>query len=105
MDNKPRTKIADTSGQDKVMSSSVNAGANKNKMLIGIPVTLVLMYLIFNMFSRLNVAEAAISRDRLIIGTVERGKFIRDISANGQVVAAISPTLYSTATGTVTFPR
>ena len=33
---------------------------------------------------------------------VERGSFVRDIAADGQVVAAVSPTLYANALGTVT---
>ncbi len=36
------------------------------------------------------------------IATVERGSFVRDIAADGQVVAAVSPTLYANASGTVT---
>jgi HlyD family secretion protein len=36
------------------------------------------------------------------IATVERGSFVRDIAADGQVVAAVSPTLYANALGTVT---
>lgn len=52
----------------------------------------------------LHVAGAASSVDgsRLTIATVERGTFIRDVAADGQVVAAVSPTLYAPATGTVT---
>jgi HlyD family secretion protein len=36
------------------------------------------------------------------IASVERGNFVRDIAADGQVVAAVSPTLYANALGTVT---
>lgn len=52
----------------------------------------------------LHVAGAAnsVDRSRLTIATVERGTFIRDVAADGQVVAAVSPTLYAPATGTVT---
>jgi HlyD family secretion protein len=40
--------------------------------------------------------------DRLRIATVERGKLVRDVSVQGRVVAAVSPTLYATASGTIT---
>jgi len=103
MHKKPRTRIADTSGQDTVMETTASAGSNRTKLLIGIPVVLMVIVLLMNMVNRWSKAEAVISRERLIIAPVERGKFVRDLSANGQVVAAISPTLYSTATGTVTF--
>jgi len=44
----------------------------------------------------------SVDRSQLTIATVERGSFIRDVAADGQVVAAVSPMLYATATGTVT---
>jgi HlyD family secretion protein len=47
-------------------------------------------------------AGVSVSRDRLSIATVERGSFVRDVAADGQVVAAVSPTLYANAAGTVT---
>jgi HlyD family secretion protein len=47
-------------------------------------------------------AEASISSDRIRVATVERGDLIRDLNVQGRVVAAVSPTLYSPATGTVT---
>ncbi len=46
-------------------------------------------------------AERSVDRARLTIATVERGSFVRDVAAEGQVVAAVSPTLYATAAGTV----
>jgi biotin carboxyl carrier protein len=52
----------------------------------------------------LHLASTAKSVDRsqLTIATVTRGTFTREVAADGQVIAAVSPTLYSTATGTVT---
>ena len=47
-------------------------------------------------------AGVSVDRSRLSIATVERGSFVRDIAADGQVVAAVSPTLYANASGTVT---
>ncbi len=47
-------------------------------------------------------AAGSIASSRLTIATVERGSFVRDVAADGQVVAAVSPTLYATAAGTVT---
>ena len=51
---------------------------------------------------RYSGAGVSVDRSRVSIATVERGNFIRDISADGQVVAAVSPTLYANALGTVT---
>lgn len=40
--------------------------------------------------------------DRLRIATVSRGNLVRDVSVQGRVVAAVSPTLYAAAAGTIT---
>jgi HlyD family secretion protein len=47
-------------------------------------------------------AGSSVDRSRLSIATVERGSFVRDVAADGQVVSAVSPTLYASAAGTVT---
>ena len=47
-------------------------------------------------------AEASVSADRVRIAVVNRGDLIRDLNVQGRVVAAVSPTMYSPATGTVT---
>lgn len=44
-----------------------------------------------------------ISRERLRIAEVSRGHFVRDVAADGTVVAAVSPTLFAIAPGTVTY--
>jgi HlyD family secretion protein len=46
-------------------------------------------------------AGSSVSASRLQIATVERGEFVRDIAADGRVVAAVSPTLYARAGGAV----
>jgi HlyD family secretion protein len=46
-------------------------------------------------------AGASVDRSRLALSVVGRGSFVRDIAADGQVVAAVSPTLYASALGTV----
>jgi HlyD family secretion protein len=47
-------------------------------------------------------AEASVSADRIRTAVVSRGDLVRDLNVQGRVVAAVSPTLYSPATGTVT---
>jgi HlyD family secretion protein len=44
-----------------------------------------------------------ISRERLRLATVSRGHFVRDAAAEGTVVAAVSPTLFAIAPGTVSY--
>ncbi|HEV2268953.1 MAG TPA: efflux RND transporter periplasmic adaptor subunit [Steroidobacteraceae bacterium] len=44
-----------------------------------------------------------VSIQNLEIATVTRGNFVQDVSGRGTVIAAVSPTLSSTAAGTVTY--
>lgn len=50
---------------------------------------------------RWSLAETSASRARIRIGVVTRGDLVRDISAQGNIVAAFSPTLNSPARGVV----
>jgi HlyD family secretion protein len=44
-----------------------------------------------------------VDRERLRLATVTRGHFVRDVAAEGTVVAAVSPTLFAIASGTVNY--
>ena len=93
--------IRDTSAQDRLIQ--VKPSGKRRLLWIGggIAVLVVLALLtpgILRMFS----ADASVSASRLAFATVERGPFVRDIAAEGQVVAANSPTLYATYGGAVT---
>ena len=48
-------------------------------------------------------AERAIDASRIRMASVHRGTLVRDVVADGRVVAANSPTLYAIAAGTVDF--
>ena len=47
-------------------------------------------------------SSVSVSGDRLRIATVTRADLVRDVSVQGRVVAAVSPTLYAPADGTIT---
>ncbi|MDZ7769384.1 MAG: efflux RND transporter periplasmic adaptor subunit [Woeseiaceae bacterium] len=47
-------------------------------------------------------ATVTVPLERLRLATVERGDLTRDVSVQGRVVAAIRPTLYAPAAGTIT---
>ena len=51
---------------------------------------------------RLAGTASSVAADRLGIDEVARGPFVRDIQAEGKVVAAFSPTLFAPAAGAVT---
>ena len=48
-------------------------------------------------------SEKVIPRDRVRTAAVERGPFVRDVAATGLVVAAVSPTLFAEAPGTIIY--
>ena len=95
-------KITDTSAQDTVITPKKSA---KNYALVSlICLTIIIaIAILYPYFSRWSGSSMSISADLIRIGTVKRGDFIRDLSIQGRIVAAISPKLYSPAQGTITF--
>ncbi len=47
-------------------------------------------------------ATVSVPADRVRTATVTRGDLVQDVSVQGRVVAAVSPTLYASAAGTIT---
>ncbi|HTV87000.1 MAG TPA: efflux RND transporter periplasmic adaptor subunit [Dyella sp.] len=93
--------IRDTSAQDRLIQ--IKPSRKKKALWIGGGVAAVIaLALVLPGISRLFSADASVSASRLAFATVERGPFVRDIAAEGQVVAAVSPTLYATYGGAVT---
>jgi HlyD family secretion protein len=93
--------IRDTSATDRM----VEVKPNRKRQLIfagaGVVVLALLVWLAPGI-GRLFSASGSVSASRLSFATVERGPFVRDIAAEGKVVAAVSPTLYATSGGAVT---
>jgi HlyD family secretion protein len=48
-------------------------------------------------------SDKVIARERMRTAVVERGAFVRDVAATGMVVAAVSPTLFAEAPGTIIY--
>ena len=101
-------KIADTSGQDVVLTSDEKSNRKSKNKLYGVSAavatTAVLLFLFTSpAISSWSSSDASVSRDRVRIATVSRGDLTRDLSVQGRVVAAVSPRLYSTGQGTITF--
>jgi HlyD family secretion protein len=92
--------IKDTSSQDRAITPRVDG--RRRAMQVGVAVVAVaLVAWIAPSAWRLFAAGRSVSASRLQIAAVERGPFVRDIAAEGSVVAAVSPTLYATAPGAV----
>lgn len=95
--------IRDTSATDRSIAPVPRS--RKQIALIATAVAAILLVTGFAVPSvgRWFSATRSVSAERLRIGEVKRGTLVRDVSAQGRVVAAVSPTLYAPAAGTVTF--
>ena len=63
---------------------------------------LIAVWIAVPIVNRWSSASASVPLDRLRIAEVVRGDLVRDVSVQGRVVAAVSPTLYAPAPGTIT---
>lgn len=94
--------IVDTSAQDVAIAPP----SRRRPLLIWIAVAAVIatiLWIFLPTVLRWSSAEQSVALERLRLSEVRQGDFIRDISVQGRVVAAVSPTLYASQSGTVTF--
>ena len=94
--------IRDTSAQDRPLLKSSVSRSWRRRIYGGVLAVLVLGAVGYLARGWLG-AERAIDQKRIRIATVEKGTLVRDVVADGRVVAANSPTLYAIAAGTVDF--
>jgi HlyD family secretion protein len=92
--------LPDTRQQDRVLAPR-RFSARRSRLLIGITIAAVLLVAMVLAVLRFSRAQQSADRSLLTISTVERGSFVRDVLADGQVVAAVSPTLYAASAGSV----
>jgi len=93
--------LRDTSGQDRPLERPRLWRRHRTAAIaaLGLAAGLGLIGLYLWKYSG---AGTSVSREQLSIAAVERGSFVRDVVSDGQVVAAVSPTLYANAAGSVT---
>ncbi|MEP7098116.1 MAG: biotin/lipoyl-binding protein, partial [Dokdonella sp.] len=92
--------IRDTSAQDRQLSPQRNR--RKQFLWIGAGAFVVVIVLAcMPTVARLLSADSSASATRLRIAEVKRGTLTRDVSVQGKVVAAVSPTVYTRTAGTV----
>lgn len=95
-------KISDTSSQDVALETATG----RKKILVALSALTVLFitfWFVWPSVQRWVQAEESVSADRLRLATVTRGDFIRDLTVQGRIVAAVSPTLFASDSGTITF--
>ena len=94
--------IRDTSAQDRQLKREPNQGRRRIKFGIAVVAVVALLALVVPTAARLFSSDTAASMERVRIAQVKRGTLVRDVSVQGSVVAAISPTVYAPSSGTVT---
>jgi HlyD family secretion protein len=95
--------IRDTAGQDRPVATGATQRNRKRRQTlvvggIAVGVLLLAAWLV----SGWAAGSRSFDASRVRIAEVKRGDLVRDISADGRVIAANSPTLYAIAGGTVT---
>jgi HlyD family secretion protein len=91
--------IRDTSAQDRSLAPS--PALRRRRWLIAGALVAGLGVAVFAILSAWQGGSRSIDASRLRIAAVSRGDLIRDLSAEGKVISANSPTLYAIAAGTV----
>ncbi|AKU22880.1 efflux RND transporter periplasmic adaptor subunit [Massilia sp. NR 4-1] len=92
--------IRDTSRQDTVIAAPSGQKTRRRALLLGGAVLLLLATA--GLLKVWRGSEHSVNAARLRIAEVGRGTLVRDAAVNGRIVAAVSPTLFSTAPATVT---
>jgi HlyD family secretion protein len=94
-------KIADTSAQDVTLEEKPKT--RQRLILAGtVVVLLVVIWSLLPMVQRWSSSSVSVPKDRLRLATVTRADLVRDVSVQGRVVAAVSPSLFAPADGTIT---
>lgn len=94
--------ITDTSAQDTLLKKP----AGKKRLWSVLVVALVCILIVgtfWRTITNWSSADTSLSMQNVRVATVVEKDFVRDLSVQGRVVAAISPRLYSPAQGTITF--
>ncbi|MCW8926413.1 MAG: efflux RND transporter periplasmic adaptor subunit [Xanthomonadales bacterium] len=94
-------KIADTSAQDVTLEAKPKT--RQRVILAGsFVILLIVIWVLLPVVQRWASSSVSVPRDRLRLATVTRTDLVRDVSVQGRVVAAISPSLFAPADGTIT---
>lgn len=93
--------IRDTSAQDHRVATATVQGRHRRRWLLGAGAGVLALGAGAWLLSGWNAGGRSVDAERLRIAEVKRGELVRDIAADGRVIAANSPILYAIAGGSV----
>lgn len=94
--------IRDTSAQDRVLAPAPTPRSRRIGLIAAMAAAVLLLLVALPTLGRWLGAERSVAAERLRVAEVRRGTLVRDVSVQGRIVAAVSPTLYAPVAGTVT---
>jgi HlyD family secretion protein len=95
--------IRTTSGQDTHLATAPVRWYRKRKVQIAGGAALLVIAALVWLLTEWSDMKRVVSAERLRVVTVTQGRFIRDVAAQGTVIAAVNPTVFATAPGTISY--
>ena len=93
--------MRNTSAQDRVITTSQKPFRKAGIVVIMLLAVSTIIYLVLPRFIHLFSSDLTVSKEQLRFAKVARGDLQRDISVQGKIIAANSPTLFAPSSGTV----
>ena len=96
-------KIAEPSAQDEIRNTTPLKSKRMLIIVSGLALCVLILWQLTPAMARWQQSDMSVSLSRVRLDSVKTAAFVRDVSVQGKVVAAVSPKLYAPADGTVSF--
>jgi len=103
IDPKAHAPVQGTEAQDTRVTNSAAATRRRVWTYGSVVAAIVIVGALVWLARSWSNSAHVIPRERLRMATVSRGQFVSDVAAEGSVVAAVSPTLFAIAPGTMRY--
>jgi HlyD family secretion protein len=95
--------IRTTEGQDAPVEDKRSHWKRRRLIYIGGGALALIIVVLVWLLTQWSDLKSTVSADRLRVVTVTKGHFVRDVAAQGTVIAAVNPTLFAIAPGTISY--
>ncbi len=92
-----------TSGQDTALAAEPVHWYRKRSVLVAAGAGVLTIVALAWLLHQWSDMKNTVSAERIRVATVTKGHFIRDAAAQGTVIAAVNPTLFAIAPGTISY--